>query len=372
MNKVIWLLYGNPVFTASSRIHGLAVHNELLKRGFSSHIAYLPRFTEEEIPFMETIRGQFSSMVAEGDIIILQKLKKAANLPLLHYFRELGLQLVLIDCDLPLSEEIGSVASKIICTSRALRDRYAEKELPAVYIEDAPELYKPFLEKKSGSHLYCYWFGDNTNQKWNEVRWLQQLFRDKRLSNWKLITISNHRDATLRWSPDFLETFRHADAVALPVAVDNEESSVKSANRLLQSMALSLPVICSPLPSYNHVITSGDDGFICKTSEEWIQTLKLLEDADERREIGTRAFQTAMHFRLEETISLWIKALGLDSDFQTQDLKEVKRIQHLLNIFFYRSLVIRNPNYWRNLPVSFSNFFLVLSSVSRKIRKRLS
>lgn len=369
-NKIIWFLIGNPVFTASSRIHGLAVHQELVRLGYNSFIAYLPEFTEEEIPFNFSRLDYFDSLVQPGDIIILQKIKGQVNLPLLHYFKQLELKLVLIDCDLPIADEIGKVADLIVCTSKTLRDLYIQKGMGAIYIEDCPEWYFNEEAETSKGKLECYWFGDNTTQKWNEVLWLQELMKDSRLSNWKLITLSNHPSATIQWSPDFLDTLKQADVVAIPASTNDEESGVKSANRLLQSMALSVPVVCSPLPSYTDVITSGIDGFICGSKEEWVNAFQQLENDIVRKEMRKKAYEKAQKFSLDKSIEVWMNAFELSEKFKYADTYEHSATQVFLSNFFYKPLLKKNLNYWKKMSFSVKNTLWLFYCVLLKIKKR--
>jgi glycosyltransferase involved in cell wall biosynthesis len=278
---------------------------------------------------------------------------------------------VLIDCDLPMAQEIGKVVDHVICTSKVLQGRYLEKDVKASFIEDSPELYFNSRIKKKNETLKCFWFGYNTSQKWNEVLWLEHLFKDDRLSKWELVTISNHPNANIQWTPDFLEALKSADVIALPVISDDEESSVKSANRLLQSMALSLPVICSSLPSYTDIITQGKDAIICLSHDEWIEAFQKLEEEKIREQIGKSAYLTSVKFSIDKTSLEWIRELRLSEEFKNDNLQILEETQTRLGNFFYRLLLKKNLFYWRKMSFSFSNVGLLFNCILLKAKKRL-
>ena len=283
LNKIVWFLVGNPQKIGSSRIHGLNVHNKLTELGYNSIIAYTPLHIEEAIPFHPDSTEKLSEILREGDVVVLQKIKNLINLPLLRFLKNLRVHLILIDCDLPLSIEIARLSDKVLCTSIELCNLYEKEGVKAQFIEDSPEKFKSPVHKKQGEKLNCYWFGEGNEERWKDVSMLREMIKnDPRLQNWKLITISNHPDSDIKWTPAFLTELAKADAIALPIFNNNKANQVKSANRLLQSMALSVPVICSPIPSYQRLVTSWQNAVICETPEEWPDALVKLEDAGVR------------------------------------------------------------------------------------------
>lgn len=69
---------------------------------------------------------------------------------------------------------------------------------------------------------------------------------------------------------------------------------VKSENRLTLKMAMGLPVIASPVPSYLNVIEQGVNGFIAETEEDWRAAVQLLENPERRVSIGEAARATVI------------------------------------------------------------------------------
>jgi GT2 family glycosyltransferase len=103
------------------------------------------------------------------------------------------------------------------------------------------------------------------------------------------VTISEWPQHDIRWASDkWLRQLANADIVVCPQRVALQPA--KSANRATQAMALGLPVVASPLPSYKEAIRHGETGFLCDTPEEWRQALeKLANDGQLRKSVGTAA-----------------------------------------------------------------------------------
>lgn len=60
----------------------------------------------------------------------------------------------------------------------------------------------------------------------------------------------------------------------------------KSENRLTLKMAVGLPVVATPIPSYAGVIEQGENGFFAHTRREWLTHLDRLRDGVVRKRMG--------------------------------------------------------------------------------------
>jgi hypothetical protein len=368
-NKIIWFLLGNPTHLASSRIHGLAIHAKLIQLGYNSLLAYTPAYAEEDIPITNSNKDSFATMIEPGDIVILQKVKKTSNLDIIDHFTKIGLHVVLVDCDAPIEIEIGKIVDQVVCASKTLAIKYHGIAKQATYIEDAPELYVSNQKKTDHKKLKCYWFGYSWGDRWNEVLLLKKILEDARLSNWELITISNHPDATMQWRSDSLKTIsEEADVVAIPIFTISEWSTCKSANRLLQSMALSLPVVCSPLPSYQDIASTTKGILVCQTQEEWVDAFIKLEDKKLREEMGVAAFDTAKKFNLDHSIFQWIDVLRLNQNFKISHLTKHRKEQRQMNALFYAQLMKKNILYYIKAPFSIHSIVSAGQYLQSKIR----
>jgi hypothetical protein len=359
--KIVWFLTGNPERVASSRIQGYNIHRKLTDLGYRSILSYAPAYVEENIPFQLSDKDKFATYFRPGDIVLLQKIKDESNIPFVKFLSDLGVRVFLIDCDLPISPGIAKLTESVICGSKFLTELYDKSGIPAIYIEDCPESFSPPREVLPNIELKCYWFGDGSTERWKDVLKLRQILAsDERLKQWRLITISNHPDADIVWTPGFLDELKDADAVALPVFNTNEGNMVKSANRLLQSMALSIPVVCSPLRSYLDVIDGNECGIICKSEADWINAFIRLKDFSLRTKMSRAAFDKAKEYDIDKSIYSWIESLKLDKNFLATNRKEEVKEEENIHQFYYRKLLKRNINYWSKRQSSLYNWLLFL------------
>jgi glycosyltransferase involved in cell wall biosynthesis len=86
-----------------------------------------------------------------------------------------------------------------------------------------------------------------------------------------------------------------ADIGVIPIVADADPAviapawKVKSENRLTMKMSAGLPVIATPIPSYEAVIEHGVNGFLARTRHDWDRCLDALRDPELRREMGEHA-----------------------------------------------------------------------------------
>ncbi len=84
----------------------------------------------------------------------------------------------------------------------------------------------------------------------------------------------------------------HSFDIGLMPLSDDVWTRGKCGFKLLQCMAVGLPVVCSPVGVNVEIITEGREGFQASTLEEWVTKLDtLIADADLRRQMGLRARQ---------------------------------------------------------------------------------
>jgi len=88
---------------------------------------------------------------------------------------------------------------------------------------------------------------------------------------------------------DYLRLLSTADISIAPLepGVFND---AKSSIKFLEAAVLGVPSVCSPSAAFSAAIRSGEDGFLCRTAEEWYEALhRLVNDAALRRRIGATA-----------------------------------------------------------------------------------
>ena len=65
--------------------------------------------------------------------------------------------------------------------------------------------------------------------------------------------------------------------------------SVKSENRLTLKMSIGLPVVATPIPSYEPLVRQGSNGYLVSTRTEWLEVLTRLRDPAHRAAISQAA-----------------------------------------------------------------------------------
>jgi hypothetical protein len=74
-------------------------------------------------------------------------------------------------------------------------------------------------------------------------------------------------------------------------------------------MALGLPVLASPLASYQEVIFSGCNGFICETLEDWGEGLHRLKNSEFRKMVWEHNQQDVLKYAPDRLYREWTKVL---------------------------------------------------------------
>jgi hypothetical protein len=305
MSRIHWLLAG-PRQTASSRIHGYRVHEILRRRGWDSNILFSPGAWIWDLPFAAEDLVRRARLDSE-DVVIFQKINGARTVSALRSLNSWDLKTVFVDCDLPLKLQEARLASITVCSSRYLAEEYRRNGIDrAIYIPDAYEVWHLPPEPRPGQTRFrCVWFGFATADKWIELEEFRKTVLTG-LENWTLIRISNHPDAEERWNlATAWDTIRRCDAAVIP-ASHHPASWAKSANRVVQAMAVGVAVAASPIPAYCEVIRDGRNGFLCHSTAEWKSALRLLENPAVRRRLSrlsNRAVRSA--FSIERVGSLW-------------------------------------------------------------------
>ena len=114
---------------------------------------------------------------------------------------------------------------------------------------------------------------------------------------------------TVNWDMNTVhKLMRDADIGIIPIdmrpdPMPNQNASpwqVKSENRLTMKMAVGLPVIASPVPSYLPVVDQGRNGFIATTRDDWNACFEELRDSRTRQRIGQNARISVLHMFSKE------------------------------------------------------------------------
>lgn len=341
------LLSGEMAPIPSTRIAVLNLFPYLRKSNIEPIIIFQPSIPTEK----PDVAGLHDHIVAKGlNTVVFQKVHGTSVEALVMELRKSGIHSVYCVCDLV---EVGmaTVTDATIVVTEYLKGLYpASLREKISVIHDGiehPEFKKSEVNRNTGSRsnplkavlvtssgLDCLpkilqlpewlnltiigrypsrkqWFQRVQEARWNILR--KQTLKKK----WECLRFyTNAQIHTKPWDPEAVyEDMCTADIGIIPIDSDpydaqNASWRVKSENRLTMKMAIGLPVVASPIPSYEPVIVQGRNGFLVNSRSEWTKSLSALRDPLLREEIGTEARKSVLHrFSIERQAELFVKVL---------------------------------------------------------------
>ena len=336
----------NPI--PSTRISVLNMLPFLRAARFDPHIVFAPT------PSVETpdVSGLATRLQADGfQIVYFQKVHGDSVLALVRELRAVGIKTVFGVCDL-IDVAMADATHATITVTDYLKSCYpTELQYKISVVHDGVEqsvLHKTDWGSHHGSRtqplravlvtsvnldrlpvlidppnwLHVTIVGRypakiQRRQRTREARWQfsGQTGWRARLNYLKFLT--NPRIARVAWTPDHVYTaMQQADIGIIPIESHSADGAldgwqVKSENRLTLKMAMGLPVIATPIPSYLPVIRQGDNGYLAKDKAAWLKDLAALRDPHRRRNIGQQARLTALaQYSMERQAERLIAVLG--------------------------------------------------------------
>jgi len=301
--RVFWILIGGEN-TGSSRIHGHNVHKAFMKKGIDSNILHQG---SRDLTIKQKIK--LILKLKKKDLLILQKRKDLSFKNLLFFLKLKGVKVAFVDCDLPICHgNLVNYFDYIICASRNLSELYREK-FPNKKVKYIPDAVEYFNNEVSNYNQEAIYFGWLTEERTKMLKSFKALFKS---CGWKLKTMSNRNNPDILWT-DWKndETYKIiGQHCASLIPVDSSNSAqYKSANRVLQSLAIGNVVFCGDLESYKEVIENGKNGFICSNDQDYIDALQVISDESKRNEIIANGYLTAKDFTMDKIILEWISFL---------------------------------------------------------------
>jgi hypothetical protein len=307
MKGVFWFLVGG-FDVASSRLQGYVIHQTLNKLGYNSALVYAPtKGYIEDTPGFIPFPCNLKPFVA-----IIQKLRGQNTDNLCLWLRSRGCKVVYVNCDLEPSNNSWMNADQLLVTSRELLKHHRRKSNIDTFVIDEPyEFHRPPCStKRSGERIMALWFGNRKN--WKPLERWKFIIESEFSQSITLETCSDHKQATYAWT---LETqrklLRQADIVLLPTC-DDEEFRVKSANRLIQSMAAGKAVIHGPLDSFRNVCQDQAISIEATNEYEFRNGLKKLMEVKCRDALASAAYAHVVSRYSPISVSKqWASVLGL-------------------------------------------------------------
>ena len=330
---MIYFFPKGSISTPSSRFRAFYVAERLQKSGLDVAICRSPRHYSSvfNITF-ERIRDFFSNLIfvarfSRSDIIFLQKtIFQPEIIYLIFLFRRFRGYKVIFDIDdlsiNGIAKFLFRKADLVIVSSHYLQkialwyNSFVELVPTGIPLED----YEKCRKKKYSASLPAIgWMGSvNTHRK--NLKLLAQVFK-------KLLDDGNNFSFTLiSYAPDnevdkmFVMPglkFRRLgpfsgdqipieagkfDISVMPLE-DTSRNRAKASFKLIESMAVGVPVVGSNIGENNYLIKNEENGFLAAGIDEWAEKLSLLlKDEALRKKIGEGGFETVRKFYSLETL----------------------------------------------------------------------
>ena len=307
--RVLWLLRGDRR-SASSRLQGYLIHDELRKK-HSDIIESKLILAPPVWLYGESWDGALCKKLAEGatgSIVVMQKLigQEFAQLPRL--IRAAGGKTVYVHCDYDPDNLIPFDCDAVVVTSRVLADWYIGHGHGVVKIIEDPNEFAweaPAPTREQTTRLIIGWIGHEMN--WGTLDIVRQVLVEPEFADFQLVTISNHPDATLRWSPEIVkQTLREIDIGVIPVG-RGIAAEAKSSNRATMFMGAGVPTIAGRIPAYEDLIRDGENGFLVGSAEDMRRSLRRLRSRRLREDMGRAGLcDVQQRFTVDASAEKWI------------------------------------------------------------------
>jgi len=331
----------------STRIAVLNMFPLLREAGFAPHIVFEP----EQGSQTPNVDGLLPELVAQRyDVIVFQKVHGASVEALAHGLREAGIKTVFALCDVVDVPMAQATDMTVIVTDylkslypaalqhkiRVVHDGIEHPEvikqdwgshrgsaaapLRAVLVTSAEMLRLPVLPALPPwlEVTIVGRYAASPLARLRSARWTyQQLPRHQRLP--LLRFLFNRRIRCVPWHPERVyDAMREADIGIIPIermpvhapGTPAPDWKVKSENRLTMKMAIGLPVIATPIPSYEPAVQQGVNAYLAETPADWLACLKSLRDPAARAAMGQAARESALRrYSMQEQARLLSTAL---------------------------------------------------------------
>ena len=230
-----------------------------------------------------------------GGIVFFQKLQGPNTEALVRRLKQDGTLTVYGIGDYVPENQIPLLCDAVVCSSEDLADYYRGQGCRSVtYIPDPAEFWclpkRARFARPISRGLKVCWVGSSSN--WPPLEPLLQLFQEDEFRDFQLITISDHPQATLPWSPETVRrVVPECDLAVIPTG-STFAYQVKSPNRALLFMANGVPVVASPLRSYSEVIRHSWNGFLVHDLDGFRAAFRELRDTERRKSIAWNAYSS--------------------------------------------------------------------------------
>lgn len=298
-----------------------------------------------------------SAILAGGfDVVVFQKVHGPSVLSLINVLRNAGIKAIYCVCDLVEIRMAAAVDATVVVTEylKGLYPLELQEKIHVVHDGiECPEYKKQGVTESRGSRLHplkavlvtsaaldCLpayfplpeWLRITIIGRYADRKdWLRRI-HEARWNIMKKKSIKEKYDCARFYTNRLISTeawnartvyqqMCSADIGIIPIDFNSADPAdtpwrVKSENRLTMKMAIGLPVIASPIPSYEPVIVQGKNGFLAKSSVEWKSYFEELRDPEFRRSVSEEARKSVLHrFSKEEQARRLIQVINDVAEF---------------------------------------------------------
>lgn len=333
----------------STRIAVLNMMPSLSAAGLQPVILFSPQ-DPTETPDLSGVAKQ--AFDAGCDTVVFQKVHGPNVISLVRCLKAHGIRSIFMVCDL-VDAEMAHESGLTIVISEFLRSLYPISLQHKIHVVhdgiERPRIFKSDWGMGSGSRidpLKAVLVTSSTLDDipvfkkpppWLQVRivgryasglrrfrearwaWIKKLPKDR--ANY-FFFLANPGIKCIPWGPDevYAEMMR-ADIGIIPIETTETgirselipSWKVKSENRLTMKMSIGLPVVATPIPSYEAVIEHGVNGFFALSKRDWTTCLEALRDPGLRQQIGMAARRSVCsRYSMQAQAAKLIRILSLE------------------------------------------------------------
>ena len=214
--------------------------------------------------------------------------------------------------------------SRMVIAGNPYLGEFARKFNPRVEIIPTPidcERYRPLAQRSSGKPLIIGWMGTDSNLPYladlipvmrrllaeADIRFMIVSGPDKKPPAFDF----NERVVWKEWcAKTEIDDLRLFDIGLMPLA-NNDYTQGKCSFKLLQYMAVGIPLVASPVGMNRQIVEAGINGFLAHDEKEWLDKLRLLCRDDElRQRMGSAGRQMIeASFSLQKISQQWTALL---------------------------------------------------------------
>jgi L-malate glycosyltransferase len=194
----------------------------------------------------------------------------------------------------------------VITSSPALNDicKAQNKFQQSTYISSSTDTDKflPANSYTNANTIVIGWTGTFSTRPYLDL--LRPVFLElKKVRDFKLLVIGNFEYSFPEIEMEYIDwtaenevkDLQKMDIGVYPLPMDDEWVMGKSGLKAIQYMSFGLPAVCSNISTVQNFITHGQNGFLVKTNQDWVETLvQLIDNADLRKKTGQAARETVL------------------------------------------------------------------------------